>query len=132
MTDIPGGYSMFDFRNFLRQSYNLKIKNVKFNKREKKPVLILLSRQNSRRFLNENEMVDSMEELGFEVVVIRPSRMLNLDKFAEVVNRCSVMVGAHGAGLTNEMFLPDGAVVVQVVPLALDWPASNYYWCTGK
>ncbi|KAK1583858.1 hypothetical protein Q3G72_027670 [Acer saccharum] len=127
MTDIPGGYSMFDFRNFLRQSYDLKIKNVKFNKREKKPVLILLSRQNSRRFLNENEMVDSMEELGFEVVVIRPSRMLNLDKFAEVVNRCSVMVGAHGAGLTNEMFLPDGAVVVQVVPLALDWCASNYF-----
>ncbi|KAK2639807.1 hypothetical protein Ddye_027602 [Dipteronia dyeriana] len=120
MTDIPGGYSMFDFRNFLRQSYNLKIKNVKFNKRENKPVLILLCRQNSRRFLNENEMADSMEELGFEVVVITPSRMLNLDKFTEVVNRCSVMVGAHGAGLTNEMFLPDGAVVVQVVPLALD------------
>ena len=36
MTEIPGGYSMFDFRNFLRQSYNLKTKNVKFNESEKK------------------------------------------------------------------------------------------------
>ncbi|KAK2639802.1 hypothetical protein Ddye_027597 [Dipteronia dyeriana] len=72
-------------------------------------------------------MVDSMEELGFQVVVIRPKRMSNLDKFAKVVNRCSVMAEAHGAGLTNEVFLPDGAVVVQVVPLALDWSASNYF-----
>ncbi|KAK1584074.1 hypothetical protein Q3G72_029604 [Acer saccharum] len=102
MSDILGGYSMFDFRNFLRQSYNLKIKNVKFNKSEKKPVLMLLSRQNSRR-------------------------MLSLDKFTEEVNKCNVMVGVHGAGLMNEVFLPDGAVVVQVVPLGLDWAASNYF-----
>ncbi|KAK1582817.1 hypothetical protein Q3G72_018506 [Acer saccharum] len=53
--------------------------------------------------------------------------MLSLDKFTEEVNKCNVMVGAHGAGLTNEVFLPDGAVVVQVVPLGLDWAASNYF-----
>ncbi|KAL5737570.1 hypothetical protein ACOSP7_030331 [Xanthoceras sorbifolium] len=126
MTDIPGGYSMFDFRHFLRQSYGLKIKNVIKIRREK-PVLMLLSRENSRVFLNENEMVALMEELGFEVVVIRPKRMSNLDNFVEVVNTCSVMVGAHGAGITNEVFLPDGAVVVQVVPLALEWPSTYYF-----
>ncbi|KAK0602157.1 hypothetical protein LWI29_030915 [Acer saccharum] len=60
-------------------------------------------------------------------VVIKPNRMLSLDKFTEEVNKCNVMVGAHGAGLTNEVFLPDGAVVVQVVPLGLDWAASNYF-----
>lgn len=27
-TDIPKGYSMFDFKQFLRESYNLKIENV--------------------------------------------------------------------------------------------------------
>ncbi|KAJ9153817.1 hypothetical protein P3X46_027218 [Hevea brasiliensis] len=123
-TEIPGGYSMFDFKHFLRQSYNLKIKNAS---EIEKPVLILISRRKSRRFLNENEMVTMMEQLGFRVIVTAPYRMSNLNRFASVLNSCSVMVGAHGAGLTNEVFLPDGAVMVQVVPLGLEWASANYY-----
>ncbi|KAI9186398.1 hypothetical protein LWI28_016840 [Acer negundo] len=127
ITDIPGGYSMYDFKHFLRESYNLRFNNVSKIERGKKPRLMLISRQNSRVFLNEEEMVVMMEELGFEVIRPRPNRMSNLGKFAEEVNSCSVMVGAHGAGLTNEMFLPAGAVAVQLVPLGLDW-ASTYYF----
>ncbi|PON91920.1 Glycosyltransferase [Trema orientale] len=78
-TEIPGGYSVFDFKHFLRDAYKLKQRHV--------PVLILISRSESR----------------------------------------SVMVGAHGAGLTNAVFLPAGAVVVQVVPLGLDWASRTYY-----
>ena len=37
------------------------------------------------------------------------------------------MVGAHGAGLTNAVFLPEGAVLVQVVPYALTWASDTYY-----
>ncbi|XVF03807.1 hypothetical protein REPUB_Repub05bG0024700 [Reevesia pubescens] len=123
-TDIPGGYSMFDFRQFLRESYTLKIKHVS---EIQKPVLMLISRRKTRRFLNEDEMVEMMEELGFQVTRAEPGRISNLDKFAEVVNSCSVMVGAHGAGLTNEIFLPTGAVMIQVVPLANEWAATNYF-----
>ncbi|XP_022944678.1 uncharacterized protein LOC111449064 [Cucurbita moschata] len=122
-TDIPGGYSMSDFRSFLRQTYNLQVKNVT-ELGGGKPVVMLISRQKSRRFLNEWEMIDMMKELGFEVITTTPQRMSNLDKFSRVVNSCSVMVGAHGAGLTNELFLAAGAVVVQVVPLGLDWPST--------
>ncbi|KAJ0044599.1 hypothetical protein Pint_05449 [Pistacia integerrima] len=81
----------------------------------------------TRRFVNEDEMVVMMEELGFEVVVTRPNRMSNLNKFSELLNSCSVLVGAHGAGMTNEVFLPEGAVAVQVVPLGLDWASTNYF-----
>ncbi|KAK6229767.1 Glycosyltransferase 61 - like 8 [Theobroma cacao] len=123
-TDIPGGYSMFDFRQFLKESYNLRVKHVS---EIEKPVLMLISRRETRRFLNEDEMVEMMEELGFQVIRAEPGRMSNLDKFAGVVNSCSVMVGAHGAGLTNEIFLPTGAVMVQVVPLANEWAAANYF-----
>lgn len=123
-TDIPGGYSMFEFRHFLRQVYNLKVTNVS---KTKKPVLILVSRSKSRKFLNEDEMGEMMGELGFEVIVVTPYRMANLDKFSGLLNSCSVLVGAHGAGLTNAVFLPSGAVVVQVVPLGLDWAANAYY-----
>ncbi|KAF3453412.1 hypothetical protein FNV43_RR03852 [Rhamnella rubrinervis] len=122
---IPTGYSMPDFRNFLRQAYNLKATDVPAA--VKKPRLLLISRSGSRRFLNEGELKKVMKEVGFEVIVARPKTMTNLDKFSGLVNTCSVMVGVHGAGLTNEIFLPDGAVMIQVVPLGLDWPSTNYF-----
>nr|XP_048323019.1 alpha-1,3-arabinosyltransferase XAT3-like [Ziziphus jujuba var. spinosa] len=123
-SEIPGGYSMFDFKHFLRETYDLKHRDVP---NTEKPVLILISRPNSRRFLNEREMKEMMKELGFQIIVATPNRMSNLDKFASLVNSCSVMVGAHGAGLANSVFLPSGAVMVQVVPLGLEWASTNYF-----
>ncbi|KAH7861429.1 hypothetical protein Vadar_026077 [Vaccinium darrowii] len=123
-SDIPGGYSMLDFKQFLRESFNLKILDLS---QMEKPVLVLMSRTKSRAFLNEDQMVTMMKELGFRVVVPKPDMMANLDKFAELLNSCSVLVGAHGAGLTNEIFLPEGAVMVQVVGLDLDWASGAYY-----
>ncbi|KAI8552874.1 hypothetical protein RHMOL_Rhmol06G0301900 [Rhododendron molle] len=124
-SDIPGGYSMLNFKQFLRESYNLKTGDL--SQVPEQPVLILISRQSSRRFLNENEMVTMMKALGFKVVIARPNGMSNLDKFAQVMSTCSVMVGAHGAGLTNALFLAQGAVLVQLVPLGLDWASTNYF-----
>ncbi|CAK9157503.1 unnamed protein product [Ilex paraguariensis] len=124
-SEIPGGYSMPDFKEFLRKSYNLKIKNVSEIER---PVLVLISRRKTRMFLNEDEMVGMMKELGFQVVVAtRPNRMSNLNKFSKVVNSGSVLIGAHGAGLANELFLSAGAVMVQVMPLGLNWAANAYF-----
>ncbi|XP_059664619.1 alpha-1,3-arabinosyltransferase XAT3-like [Cornus florida] len=125
-SDLPEGYSMLDFKQFLREAYNLKVKSSVVSKIEQ-PVLVLISRKGSRMFLNEDEMGGMMEELGFRVVVVTPNRMANLDKFASVVNSCSVMVGAHGAGLANEVFLPTGAVMVQVVPWGLEWASNAYF-----
>ncbi|KAG9146760.1 hypothetical protein Leryth_005079 [Lithospermum erythrorhizon] len=123
--EIPGGYSMPDFRQFLKKTYSLKVENVSYIK---KPVLMLISRTTTRRFLNEGEMVSMMKTLGFEVIVVKkPERMSNLSKFSRLVNRCSVLVGTHGAGLANELFLPDGAVMIQVEPLGLEWASSFYF-----
>ncbi|XP_034677687.1 alpha-1,3-arabinosyltransferase XAT3-like [Vitis riparia] len=92
-SDILGGYSMSDFKHFLRKSYSLKITTAS------------------------------------EIEHPKPHRLIisSLDKFAQVVNSCSVMVGAHGAGLANSVLLPAGAVMVQVVPLGLDWASAAYY-----
>ncbi|KAL0353667.1 UNVERIFIED_CONTAM: Xylan glycosyltransferase MUCI21 [Sesamum angustifolium] len=72
-------------------------------------------------------MITMMKELGFLVIVARAEEARNKNKFANTVNSCSVLVGAHGAGLTNELFLPPGTVMVQVEPLGLEWAAANYY-----
>lgn len=124
-SDIPEGHTMKSFRQFLRQTYRLKIINVSEIRR---PKLILLSRRRTRRFLNEAEMVKMMKDLGFEVIVAwKPNRMSNLDKFARVVNSCSVLLGTHGAGLANELFLPDSAVMVQIDLLGVEWGSENFY-----
>ncbi|KAI7743063.1 hypothetical protein M8C21_025765 [Ambrosia artemisiifolia] len=123
-SEVPKGNSMIEFRKFLGIAYGLKITNVS----NTAPRLLLVSRRKTRSFLNEDELVDMMEELGFDVVVVRsPKKMSNLERFAKLVSTCSVLIGAHGAGLTNQVFLPTGAVVVQVVPLGLEWPSSVYF-----
>lgn len=130
-SEVPGGYSISDFKQFLREAYDLKVGNVAELPTTSKPRLILISRKGTRRLLNEDKVIKMMEEVGFEVVVATPNMTRNLDVFAGLVNRCSVMVGVHGAGLTNEIFLADRAVVIQVVPLGLDWVSTNYFGVPG-
>nr|GEU96149.1 glycosyltransferase AER61 [Tanacetum cinerariifolium] len=58
-------------------------------------------------------MVKMMEELGFRVIIVSSAdEMSNIEKFSHVINSSSVVAGAYEAGLANEMFLPDGAVMV--------------------
>jgi hypothetical protein len=44
------------------------------------------------------------------------------------VNSADVMVGVHGDGLTDMVFLPAGAVLIQVVPFGgLEWLARGTF-----
>ncbi|XP_074565845.1 alpha-1,3-arabinosyltransferase XAT3-like [Curcuma longa] len=120
------GVTMVDFVAFLRGAYSLQHARPSGG-RGRRPRLLFISRGGSRRFVNLDEVVPVAEEVGFEVVSAEPNFM-DVAAFAETVNSCDVMVGVHGAGLTNMVFLPTGAVLIQVVPLAkLDWIAANYY-----
>ncbi|XP_071740238.1 xylan glycosyltransferase MUCI21-like [Rutidosis leptorrhynchoides] len=128
-SEVPKGNSMIDFKKFLGKIYGLKIMIDDLGMyRNKEPLLLLISRRKTRSFLNEDEIVDMMEELGFDVVVVRSNKkMSNLDKFSKLVSSCSVLVAAHGAGLTNQLFMSNGSVLVQVVPLGLEWASTVYY-----
>lgn len=124
-SDFPIGLSMPIFKQFLRKSFNLRYSHVSQIQR---PTVLLLSRTKTRRILNEDDVVSMMEEIGFRVMVIRRANVIaNLDVFSGMINACSVLVGVHGAGLTNEVFLPDGAVMVQLDLIGLEWAARTYY-----
>ncbi|KAI4983471.1 hypothetical protein ZWY2020_023963 [Hordeum vulgare] len=112
------GYTMTDFRNFLRPVYSLKREwSVPVNRTSgDRPRLLMVLRRNSRAFANEAEAVSAATEVGFEVVLGAPEALSDMARFAEVVNSCDVMVGVHGAGLTNLVFLPRNATLVQIVP----------------
>ncbi|CAL9038680.1 unnamed protein product [Musa banksii] len=114
----PNGYSMVDFTRFMRSTYSLgRDSPIRLgDDGGRKPRLLLIPRQGTRRFTNFREIVGVVEESGFEVVVAEAKMGSKVAEVARVVNSCDVMMGVHGAGLTNFVFLPTGAVIIQVVP----------------
>ncbi|XP_072995342.1 beta-1,2-xylosyltransferase XYXT1-like isoform X1 [Typha latifolia] len=116
----PNGHSMTDFRELLRESFSLSRKSVSFG--TKKPRLVILYRKGSRTFMNKKEVVSMARRLGYKVILAGPEETRNLPRFARTVNSCDVMMGIHGAGLANMIFLPDNATLLQIVP----WGGLGY------
>ncbi|CAL9054600.1 unnamed protein product [Musa banksii] len=124
----PMGYTMSDFMGFMRRTYSLDRDHaLRISEAPgKKPRLLIISRSQTRRFVNVNKIVGMAKKVGFEVVVSEGG--FDLANFSRVVNSCDVMLGVHGAGLTNFVFLPPDAVLIQVVPFGrLEWVASTYF-----
>ncbi|KAL8132640.1 beta-1,2-xylosyltransferase XYXT1-like [Apium graveolens] len=126
-SNIYEGFSMKDFRDFLRSAYSLTRKTVmKLRKGTiEKPRMMIISRKKTRTLINESKVTRTAQSMGYEVIVADATLSTDLSKFAELVNSCSVLIGVHGAGLTNMVFLPDNAVVIQIVPLGIEWYAKH-------
>ncbi|KAK3163724.1 hypothetical protein QOZ80_1AG0007480 [Eleusine coracana subsp. coracana] len=131
----PNGYSMLDFTKFMRSVYNLPrdaafsmIPNKEKEKEKemkKRPRLLVIARAKTRRFVNTEEIVRGAEKVGFEVVVSEGEH--EVAPFAEIANGADAIMGVHGAGLTNMVFMPPGGVVIQVVPLGGLEFVVNYF-----
>ncbi|KAG6436332.1 hypothetical protein SASPL_101228 [Salvia splendens] len=94
----PSPFSTFSTRNFtklLRSVYSLERDSVGYHHR---PRMLVIPRTRSRRLTNEVEVV----ELGFDSVVHKMDH--HLESAAKIINTFDVMVGVHGAALTNMLF----------------------------
>ncbi|KAJ9550329.1 hypothetical protein OSB04_014374 [Centaurea solstitialis] len=122
--------SMKDFIRFLGTSYSLERSTaIKLtNSSIKRPRLLIVSRQKTRAFMNLKDVIDATHKMGFEVIVTEMN--VNMSQVARLVNSCDVMMGVHGAGLTNMVFLPENGVVIQVLPWGkMEWLANT---CFGE
>uniref|UniRef100_A0A0E0JDD6 Glycosyltransferase 61 catalytic domain-containing protein n=1 Tax=Oryza punctata TaxID=4537 RepID=A0A0E0JDD6_ORYPU len=94
----------------------------------RRPRLLIISRGRTRLLLNLDAVVRAAEEVGFEVVVNESDVGNSIEQVGKLINSCDALLGVHGAGLTNMMFLPPGATMVQVVPWGgLQWIARMDY-----
>ncbi|CAL4957787.1 unnamed protein product [Urochloa decumbens] len=125
------GLATPDFTRFVRRALSLprdaptRLAPGDGNKR---PRLLIISRHRTRLLLNLAAVVRAAEEAGFEAVVNESDVGNDISEVGKLVNSCDAMVGVHGAGLTNMVFLPPGGVLVQIVPWGgLQWMARADY-----
>ncbi|VAI73682.1 unnamed protein product [Triticum turgidum subsp. durum] len=144
----PRNYTLLDFRVYIRDIFSLPpdglgIPYKEANKNatggvdggtgKRKPRLMLINRGRNRKFVNIPEISAAVQAAGFEVVVVEPRRDLRLEEFSKVVDSCDVLMGAHGAGLTNFFFLRTDAAMLQVVPWGhMEHSAMIFYGVQAK
>lgn len=127
----PNNYDMIAFRTFVREAYALTPPIATLPVKSgagTKPRLMIILRTNTRRFVNADAIIDAIERAGFDVVRMEPTPTADMDAVSREVDACDVLLGAHGAGLTNMVFMRTGAVVVQVIPWGKMEPHSEWFF----
>jgi hypothetical protein len=86
---------------------------------EKRVKIGLISRRRKRFILNEYELVQKVQAMGFDCVLL-PLEVMTLYEQMEQLRSLDVLVGIHGSALDNAVFLHPGAVMVQLLPYRVE------------
>jgi hypothetical protein len=94
----------YKIKSFLAQNST---KSGKINRR----IVVSRGNSNTRRWLNEDECMKTLNSLGFKI--IDPSK-LSLSQQVDAFSNAEIILGPHGAGLTNIMFCNPGTKVIEI------------------
>ena len=83
----------------------------------------IVSRRRKRFLLNEAELVDAALALGVEVQLL-PFEAMTLYEQLAALRSTTILVGVHGSGLNNAIFMPEGACLIQLLPFGLKYKGS--------
>lgn len=89
---------------------------VRPSDRVERPERIYISRRGTASFrtlLNESEIETAAERVGFKIV---RTENLSLDEQVAMFSQARVVLGPHGAGMTNTVFAPPGCLVCDFFP----------------
>jgi hypothetical protein len=93
---------------WLQQSAN-KVSSQKFGKR----IFISRGKAGYRKIVNEEELIPVLKKYEFDILYFEE---LSLSEQISVCENAEVLMGLHGAGLTNLVFLPSGSKVIEIRP----------------
>lgn len=92
----------------------------------------------SRRILNENEVLELLDRLGFRSATLES---MSVRDQAQLLANCSIVIAPHGSGLTNLVFCQPGTKVIEIFSpnyvYPCYWLVSNlvdleYYYILGQ
>lgn len=91
----------------------LRSKTIKVNKKNKKKKYLFISRKNSklRKLLNEDLLFSKLSKLGFKRFYFEK---ISVDKQIELSNNCKIMMGYHGAGLSNCAYMNKNSLLIEI------------------
>lgn len=94
------------------------------------PRRIYVSREDAehRKVRNEAAIINRFEQLGFTIVT--PGRHSFEDQ-VRLFSKAEIVVGVHGAGMTNLLWTKPGATVLEIMPERLD-DAGYRFLCNLK
>lgn len=82
--------------------------------------IVVFSRSMTRLIVNEAELVMTLaQEFQMRVVTVSLEEQ-SFPSVVQVISRASMLVSIHGAQLITSLFLPRGAVVVELFPFAVN------------
>lgn len=79
---------------------------------------IFLARGDNRRLVNENEVSDFLKSKGFEIV---NTADMTLEEEIDSFMNAAVVVSTMGSGLSNIIFCPNDALVVELCPIEFQY-----------
>jgi hypothetical protein len=82
---------------------------------------IFLSRQDAdrRRMINEDQLYESLRPLGVKKVL---ASSISLPDQVNLFSQASMIIGIHGAGLSNIVFSRPGTPVIEIFPSKYEFP----------
>ena len=103
----------FNNKLFKKNLNYIRDKAQKIKKNNSNNKYIFVSRQNSKRrsLLNEESLFIKLRELGFKKVLFEN---LSIDKQIDLASNCKIMVGYHGAGLSNCAYMPNKSMLIEI------------------
>ncbi|PKA62867.1 hypothetical protein AXF42_Ash018861 [Apostasia shenzhenica] len=140
---IPNGKGIVDFQSLLYQAFGNNHSTPRRNAAaseqlpaisvesaaaaNRRPKMVILVRNGSRRILNLRDVLLLCHRAGFDVELLNPKRSTELAEIHRTLAGADAMMAVHGAAVTHFLFMRPGSVLIQVVPLGLNWAAETYY-----
>ncbi|KAJ3676289.1 hypothetical protein LUZ60_003701 [Juncus effusus] len=89
--------------------------------------IVIFIRKKTRVLQNVKEIVKTCHRLGFSVQILNAKLGTPLEMIHHALASADVMLAVHGAAMTHFLLMRPGSLLIQIVPLGLDWAAENFY-----
>src|SRR3546814_653269 len=88
-----------------------------------KPTMGLISRRDKRFLLNEHILVQTAKDQDFDVMVL-PLEKMTLYEQLKALRTVTLLVGVHGSGLNNALFMQRNTVILQILTYHLNYKGA--------